>query len=165
MNPLSVVVRTICDIFAWFMGIFGVYIIIHGHISPGGGFQGGAVVATMIAFLLVSYGGKKVIAFAKPGLYSTLETAGLLLFICAGFFGITTTFFFNFLAGQGGLLGSTVPIGPNSGVLNSAGTISLMNMAVGLEVIGGLSLIILYMFKGIRLFDNATESGETGHDR
>lgn len=165
MNPLSVVVRTICDIFAWFMGIFGVYIIIHGHLTPGGGFQGGAVVATMIAFLLVSYGGNKVIAFAKPGLYSTLETVGLVLFICAGFFGITTTFFFNFLAGQGGLLGATVPIGPNSGVLNSAGTISLMNMAVGLEVIGGLSLIILYMFKGIRLFDNVMESGEAGHDR
>ncbi len=165
MNPLSVVVRTICDIFAWFMGIFGIYIIIHGHLTPGGGFQGGAVVATMIAFLLVSHGGHKVIAFAKPGLYSALETSGLMLFICAGFFGITTTFFFNFLAGQGGFLGSTVPIGPNSGVLNSAGTISLMNMAVGLEVIGGLSLIILYMFKGIRLFDKAMESGETGHDR
>lgn len=41
MNPLSVVVRTICDIFAWFLGIFGAYVIIHGHISPGGGFQGG----------------------------------------------------------------------------------------------------------------------------
>lgn len=165
MNPLSVVVRTICDVFAWFMGIFGVYVIIHGHLTPGGGFQGGAIVATMIAFLLVSHGGKKLLAFARPGFYSTIETTGLLLFICAGFFGITTTFFYNFLAGQGGLFGSVVPSGPNSGVINSAGTISLMNMAVGLEVIGGLSLIILYMFKGIRLFEDAEGSGETGHDR
>jgi multicomponent Na+:H+ antiporter subunit B len=39
-----------------------------------------------------------------------------------------------------------------------------MNMAVGLEVIGGLSLIVLYMFKGIRLYEEAG-SGETGHDR
>jgi len=37
-------------------------------------------------------------------------------------------------------------------------------MAVGLEVIGGLSLIILYMFKGIRLYDD-TGREETGHDR
>lgn len=165
MNPLSVVVRTICDVFAWFLGIFGIYIIIHGHLTPGGGFQGGAVVATMIAFLLVSHGGKKVIAFAKPSFYSSLETVGLLLFICAGFFGITTTFFYNFLSGRGGLFGSVVETGPNIGVLNSAGTISLMNMAVGLEVIGGLSLIVLYMFKGIRMFDSAVEGGETGHDR
>jgi multicomponent Na+:H+ antiporter subunit B len=165
VNPLSVVVRTICDVFAWFLGIFGIYIIIHGHLTPGGGFQGGAVVATMIAFLLVSHGGRKVIAFAKHSFYSSLETVGLLLFICAGFFGITTTFFYNFLAGRGGFLGSVVETGSNSGVLNSAGTISLMNMAVGLEVIGGLSLIVLYMFKGIRMFDNALEGGETGHDR
>ncbi|HPD98544.1 MAG TPA: MnhB domain-containing protein, partial [Synergistales bacterium] len=89
MNPLSIVVRTICDVFAWFMGIFGVYVIIHGHLTPGGGFQGGAIVATMIAFLLVSHGGKKLLAFARPGFYSTIETTGLLLFICAGFFGIT----------------------------------------------------------------------------
>jgi multicomponent Na+:H+ antiporter subunit B len=39
-----------------------------------------------------------------------------------------------------------------------------MNMAVGLEVIGGLSLIVLYMFKGIRLYEEAG-SEETGHDR
>jgi multicomponent Na+:H+ antiporter subunit B len=71
---------------------------------------------------------------------------------------------YNFLAGQGGLFGSVVPTGANSGVLNSSGTIALMNMAVGLEVIGGLSLIVLYMFKGIRLYEEAG-SEETGHDR
>ncbi len=165
MNPLSVVVRTICDIFAWFMGIFGVYIIIHGHLTPGGGFQGGAVVATMAAFLLVAYGGKKVLSFVRPGFYSGMETAGLLLFIAAGFLGMGTTFFYNFLAGRGGLFGAVVPIGPNSGILNSAGTISVMNIAVGLEVIGGLSLILIYMFKGIRLFDDHAGRSESGHDR
>lgn len=41
MNPLSVVVRTICDIFAWFMGIFGAYIIIHGHLTPAGASRAG----------------------------------------------------------------------------------------------------------------------------
>lgn len=78
--------------------------------------------------------------------------------------GLGTTFFYNFLAGQGGLFGSTVPIGPNSGVLNSSGIIALMNMAVGVEVIGGLSLILYYMFKGIRLYEESG-SEETGHDR
>ena len=56
MKPLSVVVRTGCDLFAWFMVIFGAYVIIHGDVTPGGGFQGGAVVATFLAFLLVAYG-------------------------------------------------------------------------------------------------------------
>jgi len=165
VNPLSVVVRTICDIFAWFLGIFGAYVIIHGHISPGGGFQGGAVVATMAALLLVAYGGKKVLSFVRPGIYTGMEATGLLVFITAGFLGIGTTFFYNFLAGQGGLFGSVVPLGPNSGILNSAGTISLMNMAVGLEVVSGLSLILIYMFKGIRLFEGREGRSERGHDR
>ncbi len=165
MNPLSVVVRTICDVFAWFMGIYGVYIIIHGHLTPGGGFQGGAVVATMAAFLLVSHGGKNLLSFAKPGFYSGIETTGLLVFITTGFLGLSATFFYNFLAGRGGLFGAVIPIGPNSGILNSAGTISVMNMAVGLEVIGGLSLILIYMFKGIRLFDDHPGGSESGHDR
>jgi len=164
VKPLSVVVRTICDIFMWFMAVYGAYIIIHGHITPGGGFQGGAVVATLIAFMLVSHGGEKMVSFVRTGMYSAAETTGLLLFICAGFFGIATTFFYNFLAKQGGLFGSTVPLGANSGVLNSSGTIALMNMGVGLEVIGGLSLIIYFMFRGIRLHVE-TGSEETGHDR
>jgi multicomponent Na+:H+ antiporter subunit B len=40
-----------------------------------------------------------------------------------------------------------------------------MNIAVGLEVIGGLSLILIYMFKGIRLFDDHAGRSESGHDR
>ncbi|MGC9372002.1 MAG: MnhB domain-containing protein [Thermovirgaceae bacterium] len=164
MQPLSLIVRTICDIFAWFVAIFGAYVIIHGHLSPGGGFQGGAVVATFLALLLVAHGGKKLLSFVKPGLYSWAETTGLLLFIGTGFAGLTTAFLYNFLAGQGGLFGAVVPTGANPGVLNSSGTIALMNMAVGLEVIGGLSLIVVYMFKGIRLYEEAG-SEETGHDR
>ncbi|AER66938.1 Membrane bound hydrogenase subunit mbhF [Thermovirga lienii DSM 17291] len=163
MYSLSVIVRTICDVFAWFLAVFGVYVIVHGHLTPGGGFQGGAVVATLFAFLLVAYGGKKFVSFYKSNLFSWFETIGLLVFIGTGLLGLGTTFFYNFLAGQGGLFGSPVPIGPNSGVLNSSGTIALMNMAVGLEVIGGLSLILYYMFKGIRLYEESG-SEETGHD-
>ncbi|MCK5740949.1 MAG: sodium:proton antiporter, partial [Chlorobi bacterium] len=37
-----------------FMLMFGVYIFLNGHLSPGGGFQGGAVVATAILFLFLS---------------------------------------------------------------------------------------------------------------
>lgn len=79
MYSLSVIVRTICDVFAWFLAVFGVYVIIHGHLTPGGGFQGGAVVATLFAFLLVAYGGKKFISFYKSNLFSWFETVGLLL--------------------------------------------------------------------------------------
>lgn len=166
MRPLSVIVRTVCNAFAWFMVVYGVYVIVHGHLSPGGGFQGGAVVATFIAFLLVAHGGEKVFGWVRKGVYTTLEQTGLLLFIGAGFLGIGTTFFYNILAKRGGLFGAMVPLGPNAGVLNSAGTIALMNMAVGLEVVGGLSLILLYMSKASLEGSIEKPRGkEAGHDR
>lgn len=164
MKPLSVVVRTVCDVFAWFLVVFGAYVIIHGHLTPGGGFQGGAVVATFLALLLVAHGGKKVLDWASKKLFEGLETTGLLVFIGAGFLGISTSFFFNVLAGKGGLFGATVPLGANDGILQSSGTIALMNLAVGFEVVGGLSIILLAMFAGIRLLDNLSGE-ERGHDR
>jgi len=108
MKPLSVVVRTVCDFFAWFMVVFGVYVIVHGHLTPGGGFQGGAVVATFVTLLLVAYGGEKVLSWIKVHLLDSLETSGLLIFLGAGFLGISSAFFYNVLAKSGGLFGSSV---------------------------------------------------------
>ncbi|HPU77632.1 MAG TPA: MnhB domain-containing protein, partial [Thermosynergistes sp.] len=117
---------------------------------------------TFIAFLLVAHGGKRLLGWVKEGLFSAAESTGLLIFLGAGLFGISTTFFYNFLAKKGGLFGSVVPLGSNPGVLNSSGTIALMNLAVGLEVVAGLSFIIVYMFKGIRI---ELEGEEENHDR
>ena len=38
-----------------FMILFGMYIIVHGHLTPGGGFQGGAIIATGFLLMLISY--------------------------------------------------------------------------------------------------------------
>jgi len=164
MRPLSVVVRTVCDLFAWFMVVFGVYVIVHGHLTPGGGFQGGAVVATFVTLILVAYGGEKVLSWINTHMLDALETSGLLIFLGAGFLGISSAFFYNILANSGGFLGSSVPAGANSGVLNSSGTIALMNVAVGMEVVGGISLIIIFMFIGIRIFEEVGKE-ERGYDR
>jgi len=150
MKPMSIVVRTICNIFAWFVVVFGAYVIIHGHLSPGGGFQGGAIVATFVALLLVAHGGKRFMEWLRSDILTVFECVGLIAFIGIGFLGLRTTYLYNFLALKGGLFGSPVPLGPNAGVLNSAGTIAFANMAVGIEVVGGLSTIIVFMFLGMR---------------
>jgi multicomponent Na+:H+ antiporter subunit B len=41
----SEVVRVVCALLSPFIGLFGIYIIIHGHYGPGGGFAGGVFVA------------------------------------------------------------------------------------------------------------------------
>ncbi len=52
---MSKIVRLSADIMYPFVVIFGLYVIMHGHITPGGGFQGGAVVATGAALVIVAY--------------------------------------------------------------------------------------------------------------
>jgi multicomponent Na+:H+ antiporter subunit B len=159
MKPLSVVVTSICDVFAWFMIVFGVYVINNGHNTPGGGFQGGAIVATFLSLMLVSHGGKRFFAWVRTGVYNFLEFVGLVAFFVLGCFGFPRAFFFNSLA---------IPLGGEvlSEWIPYSGTIALMNVAVGLEVVGALSLVVFEMYESIHKIDTgAGMGGERGHDR
>lgn len=123
--------------------IFGFYIIMHGHLTPGGGFQGGAVVASGIALLVVAYGVKG--AGIKERVLSVFESGGALLFVALAFLGLGVTFFYNFLAGSGPIFGETLPPGANPGDLNTGGTLPLMNWAVGLKVLAGLGSVVILL--------------------
>ncbi len=145
---MSRIVRTVADFLVVPIIIFGIYLIIHGHLTPGGGFQGGAVVASATALLIISYG---TLGKHKKD-FSTVEAVGLILFVSLALFGIVlgaySTMFSNFLAGEGGIFGGTVPsIGINSGYINTGGTVTAMNLAVGIEVSAALSLILWMMSK------------------
>ncbi|MDD1652211.1 MAG: sodium:proton antiporter [Methanomicrobiales archaeon] len=148
---MSKIVRLSADIMYPFVVIFGLYVIMHGHITPGGGFQGGAVVATGAALVIVAYALHDVKAMIPKVLLYLQESMGLLLFIGAGLAGMLLAFpfFFNWLANSGSLFGMPVPFGPNPGELNTAGFLPIMNIAVGIEVWGGLTLILLYMLSGV----------------
>jgi multicomponent Na+:H+ antiporter subunit B len=159
MKPLSVIVTSVCDIFSWFMVIFGVYVINNGHNTPGGGFQGGAITATFVSFILVAYGSKRFFAWVRERMCGVMVGTGLLSFFFFGCLGFPNSFFYNSVA---------VPEGgtPLSAWLPYSGTISLMDAAVGLEVVGALSLVIVYMYSSIRMVETgAGMGGERGHDR
>ncbi len=150
---MSKIVRTITNILYSSILIFGFYIIMHGHLTPGGGFQGGAVVASGIALVLIAYGYDTVRNWFKKSNLSVLESIGALGFIGIAFLGIGTTFFYNFLANSGGLFGDPTVIGINPGNLDTSGVLPLMNWAVGLKVLAGLGSVVLLMAYGIRKGD------------
>ena len=165
MRPLSIIARTACDMSAWFMVLFGVDVTIHGDMAPGGGFQGGAMVATFMALLIVTQGGKKILKWVSFDAYEVLVYTGLFLFLGLGLMGIgwgfDRTMMFNFATVPQALLDVVRPFWPASG------TVSLMNLAVGLEVAGELSVLLLVMFRGVNM-DDAVIDGkgkETGHDQ
>ena len=165
MRPLSVIARTACDMYAWFMVAFGAYVIVHGDITPGGGFQGGAICATFLALMLVSQGSTYVSAWLNENFYKVCLFLGLFMFIGFGLMGLgwamDGTMMLNWAAVAHDQLATVKPWWPPSG------TVALMDIAVGIEVAGGLSLILMTMFRAIRL-GTVQEDGmgkETGHDQ
>lgn len=148
---MSKIVRFCADMLYPAVVIFGLYVIMHGHLTPGGGFQGGAVVATAAALVIVAYSYEEIQGMLSKVLFQVQESGGLLMFggVALIALGLGTTYFFNFLANSGLLFGMSVPFGPNPGELNTGGLLPLMNIAVGVEVWGGLAIVILYMLSGI----------------
>jgi len=115
----------------------------HGHLTPGGGFQGGGVIASGVVLLIVAFGSYKVSQRLKGVYLSVLESTGALVFIGLAFGGIATLFFYNFLVGSS-IFGHIPPAaGPNSGDIWTGGVIPLMNIAVGIKVVAGLSVVLI----------------------
>jgi multicomponent Na+:H+ antiporter subunit B len=112
--------------------LLGFYVVLHGHLTPGGGFQGGVVLfaAVLVVYLAgewVSAGSLKPFA-AMEG----LEATGAGAFAALGLIGL--------IAGQA-FFQNVLPLG-HTGRLVSGGTIPLGNIAVGIEVLGALLLIV-----------------------
>jgi energy-converting hydrogenase B subunit I len=141
---MSKIVRAVTRLITPAILLFGLYVIMHGHVTPGGGFQGGAVVASAIALLIVAFRAEGVERFLKEHSLSVAESGGALMFIGLAFAGLGGAFFLNFLVGSP-VFGHIPPAGPNPGDVWTGGTVPLMNIAVGLKVIAGLSAIMLVM--------------------
>lgn len=154
MKEMSKIVNTVTNFGIPFIITFGIYIIIHGHLTPGGGFQGGAVLATSIALLLVSRGYSENCKLNEK-FVSSFELFGLLMFLGLALMGLSVSGVFdNFLANGGVLFGNSVIYGINTGNFFTGGTVPLMNMAVGMEVVGAIGTILLLFTAGFQEEDD-----------
>jgi len=128
IEPPSLIVFTGTRFLFPILILTGTYIIIHGHLTPGGGFQGGAIIAS--AFLLMYLGckGKRI----NENLSKVVEALGGLTFVALGIVGLITgkDFLFNFLS-KG-----------EPAALLSAGIIPIIYIAIGLKVGSELAGII-----------------------
>jgi len=141
---LSKIVRTVANQLILFILIFGLYVIAHGHLTPGGGFQGGAVIVSGVVMLLVAFSSKELKKSLHERALSIMESTGALIFAALAFAGIGTAFFYNLLVGTP-IFGRLPTPGPNPGDFWTGGVVPLMNLAVGLKVVAGLSAVVLAM--------------------
>jgi multicomponent Na+:H+ antiporter subunit B len=132
VSGASVIVRLTTVLLVGPTVVLAVYIIAHGPVTPGGGFQGGVVAAT--ALLMVYLGGEYVaLRRVRPlSLVELTKSTGAGAFVLIGAGGLIggSAFLYNFL-----------PLG-TAGDVFSGGTIQALNVAVGLEVTGGFVLVL-----------------------
>lgn len=129
---MSLIVKTITRLTVGLILLYGIYIVSHGHVSPGGGFAGGIIIALSFIHLMLAYG--KEVAFKKlsKAAASFFENAGALLFLSLALLGFTGGYFFlNFIS-------KGEPF-----KLFSAGIIPLCNIAISLKVGAGLFAIFV----------------------
>jgi len=143
---MSIIVRTIATMILPFILTFSFYVIVHGHLTPGGGFQGGAIAASAIVMLIAAYGHKLIERRVTEEGLSMVESIGAAIFAVVALIGVfmATSFMYNFLVGTP-LFGETPPSGSNTGILNSGGILPILNIAVGMKVIGGLAAVVMIM--------------------
>ena len=104
--------------------LLGMYIILNGHLSPGGGFSGGAVMGAGLILMLNAYGFRRMERFFTIRLFRAVTTCAL------GFYALSKAY--SFFTGANHLPSIITPGTP--GMIFSAGLIPYLNIAVGLVV-------------------------------
>lgn len=123
----------------------GVLTILGGHITPGGGFQGGAMIAGAFIFCAVVYGLKENPFDFSHDFMAAMESAGALIYVSLGLAGLLFSGFFLYNLGVD--IYNIVP----AAIQNffdypdptHAGIIPYLNIVVGLKVLVGLSAVVI----------------------
>ncbi|MGD6740654.1 MnhB domain-containing protein [Streptomyces sp. BH106] len=121
--------------------VVGLYVVASGQLSPGGGFQGGVVVATSVHFLYIGADYRALERIRPIGPYEIGDAVGEAAYLLVGAAG---------LIGGGSFLANTLPYGTFN-TLASGGIVPLLNFAVGIEV--ACAVVVLVS----RFLDQAVE--------
>lgn len=130
--PTSDAVRNVMLASVGPLVVLGMYVVTHGQVSPGGGFQGGTIMAS--AFVAVYLAGQYIATRRVEPITvnEVIEALGAAGFVAVGLAA---------LASGAAFLTDVLPLG-TPGTIDSAGTIALISFSVGLEVVAGLVLIV-----------------------
>jgi multicomponent Na+:H+ antiporter subunit B len=128
--------------------LVGLYVVAHGQLSPGGGFQGGVVAATALHLLYIAVDYRALERVRPLWPYRLGDAAGEGAYVVLGIAG---------LVGGSAFLANFLPFGTFN-TLSSGGTVPLLNAAIGMEV--ACAVVVLLA----RFLDQAVEIEETRGD-
>lgn len=125
-----------CDAVMPFALVYLFYVILHGHLSPGGGFQGGVLMVAVVVLLYLGHGYETTTSALSFNFMHKFEGFASICYVAFAMLGVAYlgNFCYNAFAHEGGI-----------GDLWSTGTIFLMNSAVGAKVLTGVGVLGLSM--------------------
>lgn len=123
----DLIVKTITRLITPFIQLYGIFIILHGHLSPGGGFSGGSILGASIILYSLSFGLEKASKKLSHDTSAVIETGGILWYVALGFVGIFTGGYFLTNRAAGFPMGET-------GKVISSGMIALITLGIGAKV-------------------------------
>ena len=123
----------------------GLYVIAHGQLSPGGGFQGGVVAATALHLLYLGADYAALERIRPIGAYEVADALAASGYLVMGIAGL--------IGGTAFLANTLLPYGTFN-TLSSGGTVPLLNAAIGMEVASAVVVLLA------RFLDQAVEIEE-----
>ena len=138
-DGLSLIVKVVTQWIAGFTLLFGLYVVIFGHLTPGGGFPGGVVIAGVFVLLTLAFGREIPLKKLNSTLASELDSTGAIIFLGIALLGFYLGNYFaqNF-----------IPKLPQSFFKPfSAGVIPWCNIAIGLKV--GASIFMVFIILSV----------------
>ena len=136
-GEIDPVIRVASLVFVPLALVFGLYIVVHGQLTPGGGFQGGVALATGALAIFLGAGFDGYRRTVPKDAVEGFEMLGAFGYIAIGAAGLFT---------GGVFLRNLMPIG-ETGSLFSGGTIDALNYAVGMAVAGGFIVVFIEFLK------------------
>ncbi len=134
MKGMTIIVKKTTQLIAGIIFLYGIYIIIHGHLTPGGGFAGGVILAGSFILLILSNGSDFLNLIREESGSTLYENLSILVFLLLALTGL--------LAGVHVFFANWLPHG-TPGTLVSAGFLPLFNIFVGIEVAASILTIFL----------------------
>lgn len=142
---VGVIVRYGANLFLPLACTFGGYVVLHGDSSPGGGFQGGVLIASAVLLVFLGYGSRKLSTTFKESFLHSSETAAEVMYITIGLIGMIVGLDFaaNFMIDRFHIE-----------------TAVIMNNAVGYHVMAGVGCLLIMMLGMLSTSENEDEEGE-----
>ena len=137
----NVIVQVVSSIMIPFIQVFALYVVLHGHYGPGGGFQGGVLFAVSVILSRLYLGKEASSQTYSPKLASALASIGILIFMLAGIIPMVT--------GGAFLDYGHLPIPGMMGPTLRYIGIFIVECGIALAVFGTLVVIFDYLVEGI----------------